>query len=449
MQRETWQSPALAACSRAIRGFRRAPCRENRAQFPSIRRAPAAPVPIAMSAPEKLPVLSELFSRVLLSSAPLFDAKRQPIGLRLLVNGLPASRSLSDAVAPLAPMLAELDPLLVFVGATGVGADAKLAEVDLPRNVVVEVPADYVADPAQLALLQQLAAAGRRLAFSGLPSRQISGEALGCCEAALVPATLDRPLAPVPVGPARRTLRFYVTDPGSLAEVNAAFARGASGSAGWPVADDSARSTRPLQPAQSVILELMQLLRDDAPAHKVEAVLKRDTALSFRLLKLVNSPALGMVANVTSFQQALMALGYGKLQRWLVMLLAKSGEDPDVSPLISYSITRGLMLDYLGAEVDASLRDDLFVTGAFSLLDRITGVPFERLFESVMLSSLATDAIARADGPLGDFLRLMRSIEQHDAAAVRAHVERQFLTPMLLNTALVRAVVDGYRLVKE
>jgi EAL and modified HD-GYP domain-containing signal transduction protein len=402
-----------------------------------------------MSAPEKLPVLSDLFNRVLLSSAPLFDARRQAIGVRLLVNGLPAGRSLSDALAPLTPMLAELEPLLVFVGAPGIGADAGLSTVELPKNVIVELPADFVADPAQLDLLQQLAGAGRRLAFSGLPSRQIAGEALGCCEAALVPASLERPLAPVPVGPSRRTLRFFVTGAATLAEANAAFERGASGCTDWPLADDSARSTRPLQPAQSVILELMRLLRDDAPASKVEAVLKRDTALSFRLLKLVNSPALGMVANVTSFQQALMALGYAKLQRWLVMLLAKSATDPDVSPLVSHSITRGLTLDYLGAEVDASLRDDLFVTGAFSMLDRITGVPFERLFESVMLSSLATDAIARADGPLGDFLRLMRGIEQHDAAAIRAQVERQFLTPMLLNTALLRAVVDSYRLMRE
>ena len=401
-----------------------------------------------MSAPEKHPVLSDLFVRVLLSSAPLFDARRQPIGLRLRVNGLPAGRALSEALVPLAPMLAELDPLPVFFGAPGVGADAKLAALDVPKNVVVELPADFIADPAELDLLQLLGAAGRRLAFSGLPSRPISSDALGCCEAALVPASLDRPLAPVPVGPSRRSLRFYVTDAQTIAETNAAFERGASGSAGWPVADDSARSTRPLQPAQTVILELMQLLRDDAPAAKIEAVLKRDTALSFRLLKLVNSPALGLVANVTSFQQALMALGYAKLQRWLVMLLAKSADDPDVSPLVSYSIPRGLTLDYLGAEVDASLRDDLFVTGAFSLLDRITGVPFERLLESVMLSSLATDAIIRADGPLSDFLRLMKGIEQHDAALIRAQVERQFLTPMLLNTALLRAVVDGYRLAR-
>ncbi|MCU0949577.1 MAG: HDOD domain-containing protein [Burkholderiaceae bacterium] len=402
-----------------------------------------------MSAPEKLPVLSDLFHRALLSSTPLFDAKRQTLGVRVLVHGLPAGRAPSEAIGSLVSMLAELDPLMVFVGVPDAPLDANLFAVDLPKNMVIEVPADFAADPERTALLQQLAAKGRRLAVSGLPSRQIPSEVLGCFEAALVPANLDRRLAPVPVGPSRRALRFYVTEAGSLAEADAAFGRGATGCVGWPTADEGMRRERPLQPAQSVVLELMRLLRDDAPAARIEAVLKRDTALSYRLLKLVNSASLGLAANVTSFQQAVMVLGYAKLQRWLVMLLAKSSTDPDVTPLVNYSIMRGLVLDYLGAEVDASLRDDLFVTGAFSLLDRITGTSFDRLFESVMLSSLATDAIARGDGQLGAFLWLMKGIERHDEAAIREQVERQFLTPMLLNTALLRALVDSYRLMKD
>lgn len=402
-----------------------------------------------MSAPEKLPILSDLFQRALLSSAPIFDPRRQPLGVRLLVHGLPAGRSPSEAIGSLVATLAQLDPLTVFVGVPGVPLDANLFAVDLPKNVVIEVPADVAADPERTASLQQLAAKGRRLAVSGLPSRQIPLEALGCFEAALVPASLDRRLAPVPVGPSRRALRFYVTDAGSLGELNAAFERGASGCVGWPTADEAMRRERPLQPAQSVVLELMRLLRDDAAPAKIEAVLKRDTALSYRLLKLVNSASFGLAANITSFQQAVMVLGYTKLQRWLVMLLAKSATEPDVAPLVSYSITRGLVLDYLGAEVDPALRDDLFVTGAFSLLDRITGTSFDTLFESVMLSSLATDAIARGDGQLGAFLWLMNGIERHDEAAIREQIERQFLTPMLLNTALLRAVVDAHALLRE
>lgn len=401
-----------------------------------------------MSAPEKIPLLSDLYQRALLTSTPVFDARRHVSGVRLQVHGLPAGRTMSEAVAPLLNSLATLDPLVVLVGVPGAPPDAGLLAVDLPKNVVLEIPADVAADPDAEPALQQLAAKGRRLAVAGLPSRSIAPEVLGCFEYALVPAALDRRLAPAPVGPARRTLRFLVTEAGTLGEVNAAFERGASGSVGWPTRDEAMRRPRPLQPAQAVVLELMRLLRDDAPAAKIEAVLKRDTALSFRLLKLVNSPALGAV-NISSFQQAVMVLGYAKLQRWLVMLLAKSTDEPDAAPLVSYSITRGLMLDYLGAEVDASLRDDLFVTGAFSLLDRITGTPFDTLFESVMLNSLATEAIARGEGPLGAFLALAHAVEQHDVGAMRHRIEQQFLTPMLVNTALLRAVVDSHVLMRE
>jgi len=71
-------------------------------------------------------------------------------------------------------------------------------------------------------------------------------------------------------------------------------------------------------------------VRDDADIAKIDATLKRDPALAFKLLRLVNSAAFGLPVQITSFQHAVMMLGYKKLMRWLSLLLATASKDGTV-----------------------------------------------------------------------------------------------------------------------
>jgi EAL and modified HD-GYP domain-containing signal transduction protein len=198
---------------------------------------------------------------------------------------------------------------------------------------------------------------------------------------------------------------------------------------------------RSLQPGQSVIIDLIRLVQEDAPAAKIDAVLKRDPALAFKLLRLVNSAAFGLPVQVTSFQHAVMMLGYKRLMRWLSLLLATASKEINTFPLMHASLRRGLFLENIGAlDHDAAVRDELFITGAFSMLDRITGASFEHLFSMISLPEGVVDAVMRREGPYAPYLNLIEAIEDSDPISIVRELDGLAMSVAPCNDALLKAL---------
>jgi EAL and modified HD-GYP domain-containing signal transduction protein len=144
---------------------------------------------------------------------------------------------------------------------------------------------------------------------------------------------------------------------------------------------------------------------------------------------------------MTSFQHAVMMLGYKKMTRWLSLLLTTASKDANTFPLMHASIRRGLFLETLAADRDDSEhRDELFITGAFSLLDRITGASFDQLFELIALSDDVVEAICNRQGPHADYLSLVESIERADPIGVIDKLEELAIPVAECNTALLQAL---------
>jgi len=269
---------------------------------------------------------------------------------------------------------------------------------------------------------------------------------LACFEYSLIHLSDDRRRGPdggPPAGVTRR-IPFIITGVQTVADVDAAYERGAAASVGWPLDDVTQKSARPLQPGQAVVLELLRLVRDDADVAKIDATLKRDPALAFKLLRLVNSAAFGLPVQITSFQHAVMMLGYKKLMRWLSLLLATASKDTNTFPLMHASIRRGMFLESIGAdEQQTELRDELFITGAFSLLDKITGAPFQHLFELISLSDNIVDAIVRRSGPYASYLTLIEAIERSDPIGIRKQADALALPIGACNEALLKSMTSA------
>ena len=111
----------------------------------------------------------------------------------------------------------------------------------------------------------------------------------------------------------------------------------------------------------SVIVELMSQVDKELPLDRMEATLKRDASLSFKLLRYLNSAAFGLPVEVTSFRHAMMLLGYPRLKRWLALLLTTASKDNAMRPVMWAALRRGLVMDAterdsMGASSPASRR---------------------------------------------------------------------------------------------
>ena len=175
------------------------------------------------------------------------------------------------------------------------------------------------------------------------------------------------------------------------------------------------------------IMTLLGLLARDADSHDLEQQIKQDPALSYHLLKLVNSAAFAVSAPITSFAQAIAVLGRRQLQRWLQLLLYARPQ-PDGLPnlLLPLAARRGAQLETLcrqqGGERDA--QDLAFMAGVFSLLDRLLRMPMEDIARELQLPPDVGAALVHRGGRLGSWLRLVEGEPGADelaAAGVTAH----------------------------
>ena len=139
-------------------------------------------------------------------------------------------------------------------------------------------------------------------------------------------------------------------------------------------------------PAYATVIQLINLVRSEADAVTIEALLKRDPTLSFKLLRYINSAGFGLGCEVTSFRHAVMILGLKKLFRWAALLLTsiKSSSAPPV--VAGFAVTRARFMELLAAEcLPPEDCDNAFLAGVFSLLDVMLGVPMEKALASLTI----------------------------------------------------------------
>jgi hypothetical protein len=86
---------------------------------------------------------------------------------------------------------------------------------------------------------------------------------------------------------------------------------------------EPARRTATAPLGHAGLLELMNMVAQDADVARIEALLQRQPTTSFELLRHLNAAGFGRRSEVTSFRQAVMTIGMAGLLRWTALLLAR------------------------------------------------------------------------------------------------------------------------------
>lgn len=400
-----------------------------------------------MNAPDRLGLTSILGS-LSMSYAPLVDRERRTFGTRLTMLSVKPSDRL-----PVGLILEQLSGMwpesraLVLVAPLDAQLDDSLLDWQSPANAVVEIPTIALRDPIAQALVQRARRAGIKMALRGRPDVPLPPALLDCFDYALIHITEDRRRrsdgsnAPPPPGVMRR-MPFIITGAFRVAELQAAYERGAVASVGVPFDEAHPTMERPPQPSQQAVLELLRMAHERADIETIESAIKRDTALAFELIRFVNSAAFPVPMQVASVKRAVMVLGHAKMTRWLSRMLRVATFNADALPLMHAGTRRGLFLEHLAScSADgAELRDSLFQTGAFSLLDRITGTAFPRLLQHAQLAPSVSAALVGRTGPCAPYLSLAEAIERNDPVTSRKQREALDISLLDCNVALLRAL---------
>jgi EAL and modified HD-GYP domain-containing signal transduction protein len=105
------------------------------------------------------------------------------------------------------------------------------------------------------------------------------------------------------------------------------------------------------------------------------------------------------------------------------------------------ALTRARLMEQLGhGLVEKSEYDNLFITGAFSMLDLLLGVSMEQALESMHLPEPITDALLGNGGLYAPFLELALACEAGDGAALADQAGMLGLTGDQVNRAQLGAL---------
>ncbi|CAL62271.1 Conserved hypothetical protein; putative EAL domain [Herminiimonas arsenicoxydans] len=176
-------------------------------------------------------------------------------------------------------------------------------------------------------------------------------------------------------------------------------------------------SGKKLAPSQLAVMQLMALIMADADTADIEAIIKKDASLVLTLLRLTNTPGLGVTRRIDSLSQALTVLGRRQLQRWLqIILYAEHHKGSQFnSPLLQLATTRGKLLELITEKLrpgQRAMADTAFTVGIMSLMDTLFGQSMQQILEQVAVVDDVSSALLARRGFYGDLLKLAEYIEQ-------------------------------------
>jgi len=170
-------------------------------------------------------------------------------------------------------------------------------------------------------------------------------------------------------------------------------------------------SAKPVPANKLGTLRLVAVLQsDDSSIGDVERMIAQDVSLSYRVLRCINSSYYGFSKKIESIRQAVVILGFEKLRQLCALIALRALEDRPPSMFID-AMTRARLCERIG-QLRGGDGGSFFITGLFSTLDVLTGIPMKDLLKELPLTAEVAQALTTQDGRLGVVLREVMAYER-------------------------------------
>lgn len=184
--------------------------------------------------------------------------------------------------------------------------------------------------------------------------------------------------------------------------------------------------------AKIAMLQLMKQVMADTELEEIEETFKQNPGLTYNLLRLVNSVAIGLRVRIKTLRHALMVLGMEQLKRWITLALYASNDSNGVhSPLLEMAATRGKLMELLvlalKGRAGRELADQAFMVGILSLIDVLFDDSMNELVGKLNLVENVKTALLSREGELGVLLLLAQRLEEADFEGVNEQLEESGL----------------------
>lgn len=369
---------------------------------------------------------------IFIARQPIFDKRMNVVAYELLYRSGKINAALSDDDAATASVLVNglvtigLDTLTdrkkAFVNFTRNLLLDETATVLPPGSLVVEVLENVESDPVLLEALKKLKAAGYTIALDDYIESYEYEDIVALADIIKV----DFMLCDLPAV-ARIAQRFMGSRVRLLAEkvetkdqFELASQLGYTYFQGYFFSKPSIVASKDMQ---SIKLSYVRILEELGMAEPdfvgISAAIESDLALTYKLLKLVNSAAYMGQNRITSIHQALVRLGMKEVRKWTALIMMRDAGEHKPEELVRASLVRARALESLAVKVKlGSRKTEFFLMGIFSMIDVIMDRPLREILEELPLDTDIKRALLGEANVLRKGLDLIAAYERGNWAAV-------------------------------
>ena len=132
-----------------------------------------------------------------------------------------------------------------------------------------------------------------------------------------------------------------------------------------------------------VMLIYTEVLKPNLNISKISQLFSQDTALAYKLLRLINSGVFPIKSKIESIKQALVYLGYERTKKFVGLIITAHVAKGKPTELTRMSIVRARFCELIGNQVKPNSGSSCFMVGLFSLLDAILDRPMEKVVDKL------------------------------------------------------------------
>jgi len=368
------------------------------------------------------------FMNIFVARQPIFDVNMRVVAYELLYRSSENNQAVSDGDDATSSVIING---LLMIGLESL-TDNKQTYIKFTRNlllddtvsllpsgtVVVEVLGSLYSDPTVAKALHTLKGKGYSILMEASPEWADNGDALKFSN--LIKVDFKRHTPDSIIGIAqqyRGTPTKLVADKVETPEqFEIARKLGYTYFQGYFFSKPQISATKDIQSIKSSHVRILKELGNPEPDFdRMADVIESDLALSYKLLKLVNSGAYFGVSRITSIRQALTRLGIKEVLKWVALVMMRDSGRDKPEELVRTSMVRGRALESLAAKVKlGSRKNEFFLMGIFSMMDSIMDRPMEAILTELPLDDEIVSALMGRDNLLRKGFEILLAYEKAD-----------------------------------
>ncbi|WP_346353996.1 EAL and HDOD domain-containing protein [Azotosporobacter soli] len=160
---------------------------------------------------------------------------------------------------------------------------------------------------------------------------------------------------------------------------------------------------------------LRELNKPEIEFPTIEKLVLQDIAMTYQLLKFINSASFGFRKEIGSVRQALVLLGRKELMKWVSLIALRSVSKGKTDELIVVCMIRARFGELIGQKAGFKGRtEEVFMMGLFSLIDVFVDMAMADILPELPLSSDVKEALLGQDNMFRRIFKLIVAYEQAD-----------------------------------